>query len=270
MSHFTVVVIGPDPEEQLAPFSENLEVEPYYEPADDYDVERAEAGLQILALSHPELEHIQHLANWLNEEEGDDTAYKVVDSVLCSRSTRNPKSKWDYCTLGGRWKDFFPQLRGKNKDTCLKKNVDFAKARAKARAAAIETFDTWEEICAGSRPRSWPEVLKSFGEANVGAARTAYYKQPIISDERTQQLIGMGCPVETFGFDRDAYIDKCEARVLVPYAILLHGEWLQKGEMGWFGMSNDTVSQEDWNKKVHDLYESLDGDTPLSLYDCHI
>jgi hypothetical protein len=52
--------------------------------------------------------------------------------------------------------------------------------------------------------------------------------------------------------------------------MVIEGEWLQKGEMGWFGMSNDEISQDDWNKKVRETYESLDDDVLISLYDCHV
>ena len=43
MSHFKVLVIGENVEEQLAPYDENLEVEPYIDPNWNFDVEIADA-----------------------------------------------------------------------------------------------------------------------------------------------------------------------------------------------------------------------------------
>jgi hypothetical protein len=40
--------------------------------------------------------------------------------------------------------------------------------------------------------------------------------------------------------------------------------------MGMFGMSTDEFSQEDWNKQVTKLIDSLPDNTLISAYDLHI
>jgi hypothetical protein len=290
MSHFTVLVIGSDPEGQLEPFSENLEVEPYYEPAEDYGLEEAEEGLGLTALAHPDIEHLQQLVSWLNEKANDDGAFKIIDGVIQNRTTRNPDGKWDWYSLGGRWRDFFPvktKRRGKkgesvafNKskskvgfaDSLKKKAIDFEKARANERAQAEKLWALWEQALEGRpKPQTWTEVREGFGDARIHEARDAYALQPVMQACKELNIAGWSsCPVEVFGFDRDAYLKRCEDGALVPYAMVIEGEWLQKGEMGWFGMSNDEISQDDWNKKVRETYESLDDDVLISLYDCHV
>jgi len=40
--------------------------------------------------------------------------------------------------------------------------------------------------------------------------------------------------------------------------------------MGWWGMSSNEISQEEWNQKVAEMINALDDDVLISLYDCHI
>ena len=63
MSHFAVIVIGENWEKQLAPYSEELQIEPYL------------------------------------DEDGEETSY-------------NPKSRWDWYVIGGRWTGYFPLKNG--------------------------------------------------------------------------------------------------------------------------------------------------------------
>lgn len=292
MSHFTVLVIGPDPEQQLERFSEEYTVEAYYEQVDAEDIEAAEEGLGFPTLAKPDADHLQHLVDWLNEQntDGDDEepAYKILDGTIQRRSTRNQEGKWDWHSLGGRWKDFFPvktKHRGKkgipgafNKgesqkgcaDSLKKKAIDFDKARAGTRAEAEKLWVLWEKALEGnSKPLSWTEVREAFGDRRIDEARDVYAGHPAIV--AAKELAGfLSCPVEVFGFDKEAYLKRVEDGTLVPYAVLKDDVWHQRGEMGWFGMSSDEMSQDDWNKWVREMYDGLDDDTLVSLYDCHV
>lgn len=55
----------------------------------------------------------------------------------------------------------------------------------------------------------------------------------------------------------------------VGYAMLTpDGKWVAKGDMGWFGMSNDKVEQSDWNDQVKAFYADHQ-DHLLVALDCH-
>ena len=55
------------------------------------------------------------------------------------------------------------------------------------------------------------------------------------------------------------------------FAILTHdGRWMQKGEMGWFGMSYDKQTQKDWDNSVMKMFNELPDDTLITIVDCHI
>ena len=52
------------------------------------------------------------------------------------------------------------------------------------------------------------------------------------------------------------------------FAVIKDGKWFEKGQMGWWAC----VSNEDdeWDGKFKELFDSLDDDVLLSVYDCHI
>ena len=67
---------------------------------------------------------------------------------------------------------------------------------------------------------------------------------------------------------REDFVNKTSG--IAPYSILLHGEWISRGKMGWFGCSKDEISAEEWDKKFMDIVEKEDDDTMFTVVDCHI
>lgn len=58
---------------------------------------------------------------------------------------------------------------------------------------------------------------------------------------------------------------------LVPYSLLTEeGEWLSRGEMGWWGVSIDDVGDETWEEKYLSIIRDLPDDTLITVFDCHI
>jgi len=50
----------------------------------------------------------------------------------------------------------------------------------------------------------------------------------------------------------------------------LEGEWIEKGEMGWWGMTANEKAEVDWDKQYFEWLKSLPRDTWLINCDCHI
>jgi hypothetical protein len=92
--HYSVLVIGPDPEGQLARYDENLEVAPY-------------VGVCW---------NCEGDAKWQPCDECKDTG-KV-------ETTRNPDGKWDYWQLGGSWANRLVLLDGKAASQALRGVID--------------------------------------------------------------------------------------------------------------------------------------------------
>ena len=93
MSHYAVLVLHKEDQNidtLLAPYNENLEVEPYLKLTFDEAIIKAK---EIYDDYHNEKELIKNYA--------EDYGYIVLDDGLYS--TYNPNSKWDWYEIGGRF-----------------------------------------------------------------------------------------------------------------------------------------------------------------------
>lgn len=111
MSHFTVLVIGPDVDGQLAKYDENIRVEQYKSRiGTPWWAEKAYEGAGVL-------ENDPHgLMAWHDHEWPDSKGeIGVDDDGLFEWSTYNPDSKWDWYSVGGRWSGLLklkPEAKG--------------------------------------------------------------------------------------------------------------------------------------------------------------
>ena len=286
MSHFCVVVIGPDPEQQLAKYNENEPGPARWEPVRHYDIEEAERGLGITALANPALEHLEHLLAWMKENDSDEE-YSIQDGEICRKTTYNKFSKWDGYSVGGRWTGFFPLKKGKRgkkgepglmtkqatgqvADQAKKGAIDFEGARAGARERAEKDWIAWEAILLEHGiPRNWNDVRGSYSNAEIDKARDVYHVQGAVQASR--ELVGyMTDPVEHFGTDKAAFVQRQVDVTLTPYAMVRNGEWVERGTIGWFCMSSGDMAKEDWSVIVNKMYDETPDDTLLTLIDAHI
>jgi hypothetical protein len=106
--HASLFVIGDNPEEQLAPFDEQLEVEPYRQPISDESAERMMTHYadSIPFGSPPEAYRDVAIdwGNWESFDRDEDGYFRM--------STNNKRGKWDWFEIGGRW-------RGEIIDACV-------------------------------------------------------------------------------------------------------------------------------------------------------
>lgn len=199
----------------------------------------------------------------------------------------NPNAKWDWYTIGGRWSGYFKPKSGSagslgkpgvfdNKpeegwvDQVAYGDIDFEGMKAHDARKANELYDQVEAIVKGRDIPSWTKIREKHVD-NIDAARAEYNSHPVIKDFNEAQFHYFGIDLESeYGSGREAYVNKCTNRTAVPYAVLKDGKWYQKGEMGWFGMSSDKMTQDQWNDEFWKLLETLDDDTVLTLVDCHI
>lgn len=56
----------------------------------------------------------------------------------------------------------------------------------------------------------------------------------------------------------------------VPYCLFVDGEHISKGEMGWFGYSDDKMTEEEWAEKFFEVINRLPEDSSVTLVDFHI
>lgn len=300
MSHFTVLVIGPDHEAQLAPYDETIEVDPYRKY--DHDVGWMKT---LYAQDNPDAEEpsLEALAEYFNKRYQDDDEHYDVDEIgLYHMSTYNPDSKWDWYTVGGRWRGYFMLKEDANPfeaavgasgafdnspryeaDFCTRGMVDAEAMRAKAGDAAGERWDRAQAIFAGTpEPDTWEEVRERHPD-NVDAAREEYAAQERVlkvrehdtecrkDDRWDEALLGWDGGVEEFAVSREEFVQRARDHAITPYAYLMDGQWYAPGNMGWWGMSSDT--EEDsrrFAREFNEMFDKLPDDTVLTLVDCHI
>lgn len=286
MSHFTVLVIGENPEHQLQPFHE-------YECTgikDEYVVfVEAEEDLQA--------EYKEYL-NELEEGEGkepmsfeeyikDYYGYEQMDGKW-GRYT-NPNRKWDWYSLGGRWTGFFKLKSGRNGETgepglmtrsaeagyadvVLKGDIDIEAMREAVRVKASDKFDKAFAIIDGLPVNeSWPSMGERMNYSDE--ARRLYAEQPRViawRNAKAENIFGWNSSPNDFDLPKEEFVQAAVNGALSTFAVIKDGKWYEKGEMGWWGMVSDEKEQSDWNKQFAELLDGLSDDTMLSLYDCHI
>ncbi|NUF50503.1 hypothetical protein [Gilliamella sp. ESL0250] len=284
MSHFAVLVIGENPEAQLAPFHEFESTGKNDQYVQDIDITEdvlssaGEQGSLDSALYYHGLEDsIVEDESQINKLEQHKFGYAIVkDGKLIKAVQRtNPNYQWDWYSLGGRFGGF--QLKDKTTSPfALKRNIDFDTAISNERLEAEMKYDLFQSFLLDKNlefPKTWKECKKE--HEDIESARDFYNKQPavklITQNSKVSKLYPLlCCPFDYFGKSKDDFIKRCTESTCVTYAVIKDGKWYSKGKMGWFGLSSDDVSQADWNAKFWELVNSASENTLFSLYDCHI
>ena len=288
MSHFVVIVIGGNVEAQLAPFHE-------YECTgidDEYvvDIEQ-DVGELRREYEARDMDSYKDMpfGKWIKDWHGYQVNVAADGEVTRVWRHTNPNAKWDWWVVGGRWTGFFkgkPGVTGEvgrpgimteraepgQFDALRKGDIDLEGTRA---AAGLEAAERFDKIHAAIGANPWPEpwlfFVKKHGddEAGIALARAEYGAQPGIAALQKADLYpwfgevpGPGC--------RKLEIQKARDNALVPYAFVRDGKWVEKGEMGWWGMSTDKVEPSQWAAEFNKLLDELPDDTVLTAVDCHI
>lgn len=261
MSHFSVLVIGPDVEAKLAPFQEN---------------NMGDCPKQYLAFH-------------------EDKDCEVDEITGKNGYWENPNAKWDWYTVGGRWTGFFTLKSGAvgqvgspglmtreaktgTADMLLKGDIDFDSMRHDAQIKAENTYDMAMRILVDlPENKTWAEVRHDH-ENDTEKARTAYWEQSRCKAWREEEK-RVGYKNWPFGFDqspddflisRERYIENARNRAGSTFAVLMNGKWYERGEMGWWGCVGKEKDEETWVSMFSKLMDSLPDDTQLTLVDCHI
>lgn len=271
MSHFSVIVIGPNPDKQLAPFNEELREEPYWKEISPSTLEWAERSLGVNELARAnDLDYLELVARWLTENDGD--KHEVLDGKICYESTYNKRAKWDYHSLGWGEPGYFPLKNGKSADIAKKKDIDFDTARLKARQEAELLWDKWHAITAKhGTPDSWVSVRGAQEDTPEGIrkARLIYHAQPAVKAVLGDNDFSISCPIAYFGTDKEEFLTQQANCKFIPFAFLKDDVWYERGTMRMFGIALDEMSVADWQKQINDIYESLPDNTLISIHDCH-
>jgi len=288
MSHFTVMVIGGDPEGQLAPYQENNMGDcpsKHLEFVDE--TESLKENWEEMS-EDEKSEYDNSFENYVEDE-----GYKKHPEEEKYGYYENPNAKWDWYLLGGRWTGFLKLKDGASgqvgkagimtrgagpgfADQALKRDIDFDAMRKSEAEDAGKTWDKVTKILGGVEiPHSWEHVREVMFPGDIQAAREYYHNQAANKkiDEwnrkNNHSLFGVD-PLDFLTVSREEHCQKAADSAISTFAVLKEGLWYEKGEMGWWGIVTDEKDQSNWNKEISKMIESLDDDTMISIYDCHI
>ncbi|MBQ3502643.1 MAG: hypothetical protein IJA72_03160 [Clostridia bacterium] len=254
MSHFSVAVIhkaDQDIEELLAPYDENLEVEPYIgrtvqEMINDAK-KRVEHAKEILAKNEDMDEESYHVYNDITRARNANDLYWAerrytkyfygeheYDEIGHELTTYNPDSKWDWWVIGGRFCDMLDVGGGYRSDSAPIKAIHFNMDKDVYK----ECYDWYKEYVDGNK--EWNSIYsKEYYQEYYGSAET--------------------------------YARHC-AEFGTWAVITPDGEWHEQGEMGWFGLSGDTPDEaKNWHETYYDCFiKNADPELIMTIVDCHI
>lgn len=247
MSHFIVGVICESVDDittLLAPYDENIEVEPYIgrtkaemiaegKRVKKRLLEGEEKRTDDWALKYLNAKTDEDL---YNAEKYDDYEYDKDGNEM---TTYNPKSKWDWYSIGGRW-SYGLKLKepdedgGEYCDYAKIKDIDFGIDKEKYN----ECYEWWKMSVEGS-DEEWD----------------SFYKKEYFTDNYT---------------DADDYATR-QAQFSTFALVTPDGEWHEKGKMGWFACSSETPDEaRKWDENYMSFIKNADPEHYFVMVDCHI
>lgn len=162
---------------------------------------------------------------------------------------KNPNAKWDWYEVGGR---FMKSLKvydepGSSKSTVYKS------------AAKVKEFDFSPDEETYQKAIRWWEVVIENSPLKEGEKREdffQFYKKEYYLERYKNK--------ETYA--------KIESSFVTFAVVLPDGQWIEKGEMGWWGMSFETDEESyDWDMHYKDRFlDTADPEWTLYIVDCHI
>jgi len=276
MSHFSVIVIGENVKEQLAPYHE-FECTGIDEHVQDIDI--TEEARESWKESDEEsfVDHIQNYYGRSSVSFGEQPeltgAHKFGFALLNAQGEvqkvikrTNPNATWDWYVQGGRWSNWIKDKNGEYRDQLRVSELGIELMQEEVAQKSAALYDR-VHLIAGEPWEPWASVR---ARLPLEQTRDFFHAQPAIKRLRADKDFCWGIEDEWTTLSREQYIEYRKEKVCIPYAWVEKGQWHGKGEMGWFGASMNERPEKDYNKEFMDKLHSLSGDTLLTVIDCHI
>lgn len=269
MSHYKVLIIhneNQNIEELLAPYDENLEVEPYLK------YKHNDAIKMIKEEYVPFNDFLKDYSDdKLLEWFADDCGYYLINGDIYT--TYNPKSKWDWYQVGGRFsgelelteegrlnavgeieKKYYIDIDLKS----LREDSDYLRYVDTAPLKYIKWFTPLSDEAKASARRWW-EINIDGDELKDGEEKDKYFFWNPEWFKRRYK-------------DVDTYI---KTKEIVTFFAVINpdGKWYAPSNMGWFACTDGEPEDElKWDLEFYDRFikPTLDSDLICTVIDCHI
>lgn len=287
MTHFSVLIIGDNPEGQLAPYHQYECTGINDEYVKDVDCtseffKEFEFFISVNGVitfkeylsKHSDLKEVynQHeidrkgLHQWGYFIETEDGNLKVI------RRT-NPNNKWDYYSAGPD--TFFKVKNNKSSHSAKKSDILFNQMMRWPKYHAHKDYDHYQSIVNQvGKPKSLIEIKQLLNISDPfelqKKTREIYKNQEAIKILKKSLRFRdeMSCLVKKFSLDRESY---SEYEMLKPFAFdatIINNQWYDRLSGGWnSNMLN--LTEYEWLKHTWTLIQALPNDTLISVYACH-
>ena len=281
MSHFTVLVIGEDPEDQMAPFQENnmgdcpQEYMDFNDQEDEWRHEYETGSTERVIMPDGRM-----LAPWDNEfrnteeplsspEPPEDlerrqvpfkkmfaTFGEYMDGWHGMESPdqetgkygywHNPNCQWDWFVMGGRWKGVF-MLRNGCSGVEGQSGAFGNEAQNEGWVDQARKGDIDWEMMRQAHEVALEKEWEGAKETEDGLKKIGIFSGPMTKEEYFNKHINFS-----------------------TFAVLKDGKWYENGNMGWWGIVTDEKEPDTWQDEFDKLIQELPNDTLLTVFDCHI
>lgn len=284
MSHFTVMVIGENPQEQLAPFDEDLKVE-FVNESEKYKTEYETKKVREFycdSNSNWGVKIHKKLFDLLEQSDtGSIHRYEVVRKSL------------QYYHLNGKYKGYCLNDDGTKSDDNVWFGVDeIIKTTHPDDQVCFEgtimirKIDPPKELLLKEKYPVYDDYLKHW-HGIENPKYQGYWTNPnakwdwYLLGGRWSGLIklrpGARGKVGTAGvFENETGIDQAKKKDIAnlaeirTFAIVKDGQWYERGSMGWWGCVSKEKPEDQWESEFKTLVDSLPDETLISIFDCHI
>lgn len=239
MSHYLLLVVGDDPEGQLAIYDLKLKVNTFKQHLPQHEVERMADAYQVGPSDIDLL--LNYMQDWTGFPGG------IDDDGLFFWCSQNPRGKFDWYIMGGRWCGYLKLKHG-------------AHGELGKRGAGIGDDDPlpYGDLSADQAlygDIDWYNMRRSLGTF----AGDLYDSL----DPADYWLHG----VEPW-MEREDYI--LERSHPATFALLKDSEWYERGTIGWWGVMLDANPVTEWHGIWDKLMADCRPETLITLIDCHI
>lgn len=238
MTHFAVLVVSTtrdEVEDLLAPYWEEIQVEPY-----------KERDVWV-----PDKWHSLSDQEWLDliNKEWESDEYGFDEEGRFRWSTYNPLSKWDWWSIGGRWKG---ELIARPETPV--EEMGFGESGV---------FDNGAQL---------PGGVDQLQKKNIDWERMAQLKVDYLkgnwSDLQRNEFGGLTYWANVGVTTEDEYV-----RYNLPFNfndVLDSDGWHSRGKHGWWGIFTEEMTDEEWKALFKSRIDSYSDDAWFTIVDCHI
>jgi len=175
----------------------------------------------------------------------------------------NPNAKWDWYSIGGRWSGSLRLKKGKSGNVGERSGFNEKTKVPENRCDQAKKGDIdWDGMIAEQRHRAeknWVKYLEQQEKDIQKQGREALEGKEMFGEHFWQM---------PYFLDKEEFIMR--QINIAPFAFLKDGEWVERGSMGWWGMSSNNVGCDVWEKKFIEMIYDLPNDTLITVVDCHI